>query len=292
MGDVGDFFELGLEDGSFAGCGFHFADIFAAAGDEVPAEEFFAEGVEFELREEGPHRVAVEGLHGEVVEGLRDGDVEDDGGELFGEEGLRLVLLDAFLEFALQLVGIGEEVLHGIKFAEEFLGGLFADSGDAGDVVGGVAHEAEDIDDLRGSFHAPDFAHAGEVDDIVFGSLAAGFPHVGALVDELGEVLVGSDHERFDVAACLGLGGEGADDVVGLETVEFEDGDVEGLAEAFEVGEGGGEILGHGVALGLVFRIEGMSGGGGGGVEGDGQVGGLLVLQNPKRAEVFTPPEL
>ena len=82
------------------------------------------------------------------------------------------------------------------------------------------------------------------------------------------------------LAGGLGLRGEGADDVVGLVAVEFEDRDVEGLAEALEVGQGGGEVLGHLVALGLVFGKELVARGRGGGVEGDREVGGLLLLED------------
>ena len=66
------------------------------------------------------------------------------------------------------------------------------------------------------------------------------------------------------------LVGKGADDVVGLEAVQYEDGDLEGLRRiVLSFGEGGGEVLGHGVPLRFVIRIEGVPGSGGGGVEGD-----------------------
>ena len=79
--------------------------------------------------------------------------------------------------------------------ADEGFGGFFADAWDAGEVVGGVAPEGEDIDDLGGMGDLPLGADFGDADDFVIAALAAWFPDEGTGVDELGEVLVGGDHE-------------------------------------------------------------------------------------------------
>ena len=83
--------------------------------------------------------------------------VGDDGGEFLGEEGLVGVCLDGFLLLAFQGGGVGEEVFDAAVFGNEFLRGFGADAGDAGDIVGGVAHEAEEVDDLVRLGDAPDF---------------------------------------------------------------------------------------------------------------------------------------
>ena len=163
---------------------------------------------------------------------------------------------------------------------DEFDGGFGSNAWHAGDVVGGVAHEAEEVDDLVGLFDAPDFGELLGGDGFVVGAFAAGLPHGGGVGDELGKVFVGGDHEGVVIAFVVGGLGEGADEVVGFVAIDFEEGDGEGFAEFFAGGDGGAEFVGHLVAVGFVFGILFVARGGGGGVPGDGEVGGLLVLDD------------
>ena len=102
----------------------------------------------------------------EVVPGDFDGHVEDDGGEFLGEQRLVGVGLDVFLLLAFELRGIGDEILDGAELGDEFFRGLLADAGDAGDVVGGVAPQAEDVDDLLRALDLPVREHGRQVDDL------------------------------------------------------------------------------------------------------------------------------
>ena len=120
----------------------------AAAGAEVVAEETFADGGEFEFDEEGAEGGFVEGADDEIVEGDVERAVGPDGGETAAEAGLVGEGDEVFLLFTFELVGVGEEVFEGAPLADEGFGGFFADAWDAGEVVGGVAPEGEDIDDL------------------------------------------------------------------------------------------------------------------------------------------------
>lgn len=186
------------------------------------------------------------------------------------------VLDDLFLLFAFEFVGRGEEVFDGTEFLDEFGGGFFANAGDAGDVVDGVSHEGEDVDDLGGAFDAPFGADFGWAEDFDVGALAAGFVDFDVVGDELAEVFVWSDHEGLHLEG-VGFFGEDADDVVGFEAVLGEDGDAHGVEEALDLGDGGGDVLGHFLALSFVVGEEVVARGGGGGVEDDGEVGGGLV---------------
>jgi glutathione S-transferase len=124
------------------------AAVEAAAGAEVVAEETFADGGEFEFDEEGAEGGFVEGADDEIVEGDVERAVGPDGGETAAEAGLVGEGDEVFLLFTFELVGVGEEVFEGAPLADEGFGGFFADAWDAGEVVGGVAPEGEDIDDL------------------------------------------------------------------------------------------------------------------------------------------------
>ena len=169
-----------------------------------------------------------------------------------------------------------ERVFERFVLRDEFLRGLRADAGDAGDVVGGVAHEAEDVADLVAGLDLPLGEDLGHAEDFRAVAHAAGAIDFDALVDELAEILVGRDHERDEILRA-GFPREGADDVVGLVAVELERGEIEGADEALDVGDGAAEVLGHFLALRLVGGELDVAGGGRGGVEDDGEMGGLLL---------------
>ena len=82
------------------------------------------------------------------------GDIGADGGEEFGEFNLLGILLHLLLERTLEPVGAFEEVFDRSELVDELDGGLFADTGAAGDIVDLIAHEGEEIDDLPGVLNA------------------------------------------------------------------------------------------------------------------------------------------
>ena len=63
--------------------------------------------------------------------------------------------------------------------------------------------------------------------------------------------------ETMKTSCCLfgGLAGQGADDVVGLKALGFEDGNAQGFEGAANVGNLAAQILGHGFAIGLVALV-------------------------------------
>ncbi len=127
--------------------------------------------------------------------------------------------------------------------------------------------------------NAPDFREFIEPDDFVFTSFAARLPHVGGGGNELGEVFVRRDHVGLE-AVGFGAFDKCTDQVVRLEAVDFQDGDGEGAAEGFDVGDGGGEFLRHCVALGFVGGVFDVARGGRGRIEGDAEVRGVFLFQD------------
>ena len=129
-----------------------------------------------------------------------------------------------------------ERVFERAVLRDEFLRGLLADAGDAGDVVGGVAREAEDVGHLVAALDAPLGQHLGHAEDFRAVAHAAGAIDEDAFIHELAEILVGRDHVGGEFFPALErLAGERADDVVGLITVELERGQIEGADEALHV---------------------------------------------------------
>ena len=72
--------------------------------------------------------------------------------------------------------------------------------------------------------------------------------------DKLHHVLVAGDDEDF-MLLLGGLAGKRADHVVCLKALGFEDGDAERFERAANVGNLAAQILGHGLAIGLVALV-------------------------------------
>ena len=131
------------------------------------------------------------------------------------------VVLHLFPERAFDFVGACEHLLDAAKLLDEFDGGFFAHAGTAGHVVGGIAHECEHVDDLRGGGESVFAANALFIEFFGLGGAVAWTVHDDVGSHELGVVLVGRDHVHLESA--LGrLQGQCADDVVGLEARHLE----------------------------------------------------------------------
>ena len=166
----------------------------------------------------------------------------------------------------------------------EFLSGLGAHAGAAWNVVGRVAHEAQDVDDLQGIGDAVfclDFINAQHL-------VLAGVVDFGVFVHQLSEVLVAGHHVGHETRR-RGFLREGAYHIVGLKARHLEDGDAVGLENALDVGHRHLDALGCLVAVGLVLLIGLMPEGLAFGVEAHGDVRGILaleqVLQSVDKAE-------
>ena len=132
----------------------------------------------------------------------RDLDVFDHRRELLRDAGVVGVLGQVLLALrSRDLVDRREHLLERAELLQQLGGGLVADPGDAGDVVGGVALEADEVgDQLRRDPVALD--HPLVVVDLGVGDPARGRHHPDPVADELVDVAVaGDDHHRD-----LGLG--------------------------------------------------------------------------------------
>ena len=160
----------------------------------------------------------------------------------------------------LDLIGAGEQRIEVAVFADQRARRLDADAGDAGDVVGGVADQGLDVDDLLGR-------HAEIIDDALaveaalgpVAGLAAGagfeIVELDGVGDELHQVLVGGDDEHVGAggARLLGVGG---DDVVGLVARLLHRLEAEGAHRLAHEGELRLEVVGHLAAGALVVGVD------------------------------------
>ena len=172
-----------------------------------------------------------------------------------------------------------QKVLDGAELLDEFLGGLLPHPRATGNVVGGVAHQSQHVDDLEAIGEPVFCLHLFGAEE--FGVLLA---HAGAVHPhlrrhQLGVVLVGGHHEGVD-ALAVGLPGQCADDVVGLVSTDLQDGDVVGFQNLFNVGNGRANGLGRLFALGFVLGVRFVAEGGPRGVERHAQVGWPFLFEH------------
>ena len=97
-----------------------------------------------------------------------------------------------------ELIDILDELFDIPKFGQEFDGRFRSDAGTTRDVVGGIAHEGEHIDDLSRVGESVFFADGFDIQFLQSVFTGRGSAHRDAGAHELGVVLVGGDHEHVE----------------------------------------------------------------------------------------------
>ena len=185
----------------------------------------------------------------------REVEVAHDGGHLAtGESGV-LVLDDALLLLALELVDMLVEPFQAAVRLQKLRGGLLADTGHAGDVVGRIALQAKVVGHLLGTdavaiqhFRRPVYGHVG---DALFRGDDARL--VGS---QLIGVLIAGHQQRF-VAQRLVARGDGPQHVVAFPAFDAHHRHAHGLQKLLDDGKLNLQIVVHGRALRLVL-LEGL----------------------------------
>ena len=150
----------------------------------------------------------------------------------------------------LDVLGLGQQRLQVAVIADQLCGGLDPDAGRAGDVVDAVAGQRLHVDDTIGR-HAELRLHLLGAEARVLHRVE----HLDAAAHQLHQVLVAGDDG--DAPARLArLAGIGGDDVVGLEVLHLDAGDVEGARRLAGQRDLRAQILGHLLAVGLVGVVK------------------------------------
>ena len=184
------------------------------------------------------------------------------------------MLLEGLRAGRSQVVDVVEHVLERSEAGDELAGSLVADAGNARDVVGGVALEADEVRHFLGRDAVAGLDARGRVD--VHVRDAARRHHQAHVVRaELERVAVGRHDARADPGLVCARRDRG-DDVVGLPALELEVAIAEGLDDRPEVRELLAQQVGHRPALALVLlrHLEPM---GRPGIPGDGDALRLVV---------------
>ena len=195
-------------------------------------------------------RGGLEAREAESVEVDVDRRVLADGGDRAADERVLAMLAQVLAHLALDVVRILEDGLERAVLGDEVCGLLGADARHTGDIVGGIALEAEEVRHLVRT-HAVALLDSGRVHDRDVRHALLGGDNGGKLRRELVGVLVARD-EVDAVTLLLAHARDGAEDVIALEALHAHAGDAHGLEQAADERELSREVGVHGRALGLV----------------------------------------
>ncbi len=176
------------------------------------------------------------------------------GRELLRDPGVVGVLGEVLLALrARDLVDVVQHRLQRAELLQELGGGLVADPRNAGDVVGGVALEPDQVrHQLRGD--AVTLDHPLAVVDLGVGDAARRGHHPNPVADHLVDVAIaGHDHHR-DLRLAR-VADQGGDHVVGLPAFDLDVVEAERLRERRQVRPLLRQQVGPGTALGLVGLV-------------------------------------
>lgn len=219
------------------------------------------------------HRLEGQGFQGRPAgDMLAEVAVDLDGDELAAHGKPVQGLAQVLTSHALDLVGRGDDAVERTMLGNPLGGRFGADFLHAGDVVDGVAHESQIVDDaVRRD------AKLGQDTGFIQAFVAHGVDELDVGRDELGQVLVAGGDQHL----VTGLGrhaGQGADAIVGLDAG---DGEHRPAEEADDLVDGlnlFAQRIRHGGPLGLVLGIPLVAEGGAGGVKDTGGVFGTRVI--------------
>ena len=200
------------------------------------------------------------------------GHISLDGSELPGQRQLFQAGAQVLADLALDLIGVGHEFVQGAVLPQPFGRGLGSALGHSGNVVRGVAHEGQVIDDLL----RPDaelLHHAIGIQVTV----AHGVNEADMIVHQLGHVLVAGGHQGGH-ALLRRLAGQSADDVVRLNPLHHQQGQAHGLDDIVQTVDLGFQILRRRGAVGLVLVVQLIAKGLAGRIEHHRHVPGLVIL--------------
>ena len=216
-------------------------------------EKAVAQDAELEIVEELMDLLPVPAGVLQLLGRVRQLDVAHHLGQLPVEQDAGQVRAQRLAHLAADLVDPVDEGVEIAVLADPLGGGLLPHTGDAGQIVARVAAQRRVVGVLRG--REPVLAHhlvGGEPGEV--GDALARVEDGDVVVDELDGVAVAGDHEH-PVAERLGLGGEGGDDVVGLETGFGHHRDAERAEHVLGQLDLTAELVGRAAAVGLVLGV-------------------------------------
>ena len=169
-----------------------------------------------------------------------------------------------------------QESFDTTKLVDEFHGSLFADTRTAREVVSTVTHERQDVDDLLGLTDAILGFYLFLTNHLIVSALLRTV-HIDIRADKLAVVFIGCEHIGL-IAGLACLGGNGADDIIGLEAFSLKDRNMVGFQNLLDDRHTLADVFRCGFTLGFVGR-EGLMAEGFTAIESHADMCGLFFRQ-------------
>ena len=242
-------------------------------------EDASRERSEFKFLQDRSQHFCIRAFHGHGREVFLEVDVDHDGCQFAAQEGELFVGFDLFLHFAIQLVDIFIKPFHGSVCLKELDGGFFADPRNPRNVVGGIAHQAQQIDDLLRLFQTVAFAHFVRTPNGGWVATSPGTEHANLVRDELCKILVRGHHEHVEPFFFCALG-EAPYQVVSLKSWSLQHGNLQAFEDADDPWDAQLDVFRRFVSVGFVVRELLVAQGGTGRVKHHRDVGRLFCADD------------
>ena len=185
-------------------------------------------GGEFEIEEELDGAFVIRLLQAPALRIELHRRLQIQGDQFLRNPGLVEIFAQAFLNrLARQVIEIIVNRIQTAVSREQFLGRLGADFGHAGDVIAGIAHQRQVIDDILRR-HTHFFCHAFRVEDFDFITAPAQVVDFDVRRNDLHQVFVAGDQEGID-APRFGLLCQGGQNIIRFVAGDFQDRDIQGF---------------------------------------------------------------
>ena len=239
------------------------------------------EGVDLQLLQQ-PHGLGLVALaHFIGTLSRLNGGVGADGAQHMAQLGICLALQEMLPLLGLDdgVVDVGVNIFQRAEFLHQVQGCFFTDAPHAGDVIGGVAHQALHLDELFGlnAVFLVDGVHI-HGDGLAPAHGGGGQQYGGALAHQLQAVAVSGGQVAVVLAGVAGSS-QGAQNVVGLPALGRHGAVAQVGQKLFQHRHLLGQLFGHPVTGGLVAVIHLVAERGGPQVERHGHLVGVALLE-------------
>ena len=163
------------------------------------------------------------------------------------------VVLNLFLQRTLQFVRRSQQILDASELLDEFLSCLLPHSRAARNVIDGISHQSQHVDNLRRRLQSPLLLHFLDAQNLCLAVL----PNRRSIdfnlfCDELSEVLIRRHHKGI-YTLLISLMSQRADDIIRLKPRYFEHGNAIGSQYFLDDGHGKPDCFGRFLSLGLIL---------------------------------------
>ena len=163
------------------------------------------------------------------------------------------MFLHLFLKSTLQFLRSLQQFINRIEVVDEFGGSFFSHTRTAGEIVGRVAHQCQEVDDLKWGSDTIFITHLLGTHHLITASMTRTVD-AHPVCDQLAIILIGREHKCLHTIDGISLFCQCSDNIIGLKTIYLQHGNTIGSQQFLDDGNGFLDILRRGFTLCFVCR--------------------------------------